>query len=136
MARSATILADKPQSVVMVVEPDIVVRLAIADYLRECGYAVVETGNAEESLIVLESGRSIDVVFTEIELPQMSGFELARVVRARYPGVDVILTSSPTASAEKASGLCDDGPLQKPYDPEEVLQRIKRLRNRGSHKPH
>jgi len=131
MARSAAILADKPQSVVIVVEPDVVVRLAIADYLRECGYAVVETGNAEETVTILKSGRSIDVVFSEIELPRMSGFELARLVRTRFPGVGIILTSSPTASAEKAADLCEEGPITKPYDPQDVLNRIKRLKERG-----
>ena len=129
--RSATIPAEKPQSVVMVVEPDVVVRLAIADYLRECGYTVIEAGSAEEAVTVLESGRSIDVVFTEVALPQMSGFELARLVRERYPGMGVILTSSPASAAEKASDLCEEGPLEKPYDPDEVVRRIRQMKEQG-----
>jgi CheY-like chemotaxis protein len=130
-AQSATVLAEKPQPVVMSVEPDVVVRLAIADYLRECGYLVVEAGSAEEAVTILESGPSVDVVFAEIALPEMSGFELARLVRERYPAIGVILTSSPAGAAEKASELCDEGPLEKPYDPEEVVRRIRQMRESG-----
>jgi CheY-like chemotaxis protein len=129
---SQRIPAERPQAVVMVVEPDVVVRLAIADYLRECGYRVVETGSAEEAVTLLENEHSIDVVFTEVTLPRMSGFELARLVRERYPGIGVILASSPASAAEKASELCAEGPLEKPYDPDEVVRRIMRFRELGS----
>jgi CheY-like chemotaxis protein len=131
VAVSATIPPDRPQPVVMSVEPDVVVRLALADYLRECGYLVVEVASAEEAVTILEDGPNIDVVLAEIALPQMSGFELARLVRERYPAIGVILTSNPAAAADKAAELCDEGPLEKPYDPEEVVRRIRQMRESG-----
>ena len=54
----------------------------------------------------------------------MDGFGLARWVRQNRPGIDVILTSGIAKAAEKAGDLCDDGPLEKPYHPQEVVRRI------------
>jgi len=50
------------------VEPDILVRMIIADYLRDCGYKVFEGVTADDVLIVLESGQKIDVIFAEVQL--------------------------------------------------------------------
>ena len=47
--------ASPAQSTILVVEPDILVRMAIADYLRECGYKVLEGVTAEDVVTALES---------------------------------------------------------------------------------
>jgi CheY-like chemotaxis protein len=116
---------------IFVVDPDILVRMVIADYLRDCGYKVVEGVNADDALAVLEAGRKIDVILTEVKLAgSIDGFELARQIRENHPDIDVILTSGVTKAADKASDLCDDGPLEKPYHPQEVVRRINVLRER------
>jgi CheY-like chemotaxis protein len=139
-------------STVLVVEPDILVRMSIAEYLRDCGYKVVEGVTADDVLAVLESGQKIDVIFTEIQLSEsrsrrprrarsaskplggrprsMDGFGLAQWVRENHPGIDVILTSGIARAAEKAGDLCDDAPLEKPYHPQEVVRRINLLLER------
>ena len=66
----------------------------------------------------------------EVELPSMSGFDLAKRLRAEYPAVGIMLTSSAQGTAQKAGELCDDGPIQKPYEPADVLRRINLLRER------
>jgi CheY-like chemotaxis protein len=53
---------------ILIVEPDILVRMVIADYLRDCGYRVVEGVNAGDALAVLEAGTKIDVILTEVQL--------------------------------------------------------------------
>jgi DNA-binding response OmpR family regulator len=60
----------------------------------------------------------------------MDGFGLAQWVRENHPGIDVILTSGMARAAEKAGDLCDDGPLEKPYHPQEVVRRINLLLER------
>jgi len=116
-------------STVLVVEPDILVRMVIADYLRDCGYKVLEGVTADDVLVVLGAGQRIDVIFAEVQLSgSMDGFGLARWVRQNHPGIDVILTSGIAKTAEKAGDLCDDGPLEKPYHPQEVVRRINILR--------
>jgi len=114
-----------------VVEPDILVRMVIASYLRDCGYTVFEGVSAADVIAVLGSGKKIDVVLAEVQLcGEMDGFGLARCVREQYPDVDVILTSGARRAADKASDLCEDGPLEKPYHPQEIVRRINLLRER------
>ena len=116
---------------IIVIDPDILVRMVIADYLRECGYAVIEAASVEEALIVLASGRPVHVVLAEVSLHgAMDGFALAQHVRQHFTDIDVILTGSPTSTANKAHDLCDDGPLDKPYHPKEIVKRIDLLRER------
>src|SRR5215467_2491616 len=88
--------ADGPiPSTILVVEPDILVRMVIASYLRECGYKVLEGVSAADVMTVLGSGKKVDLVFSEVRPHgRVNGFGLARMLRDQYPDVDVILTSS------------------------------------------
>src|SRR5262245_11636411 len=124
--------ADGPiPSTILVVEPDILVRMVIASYLRDCGYKVLEGVSAADVMTVLGSGQKVDLVFSEVQLPgRVTGFDIATVLRDQYPGVDVILTSGAARSADKARDLCEEGPLEKPYEPQEVVRRISLLRER------
>ncbi len=116
---------------ILVVEPDILVRMVIAGYLRECGYTVIEGVSADDAITVLEAGRTIDVVLVDAQLPgESDGFALAHKIRQSYPAVDVLLTSGPRKSADTAVDLCEEGPLEKPYHPQEVLRRIHMLQER------
>jgi CheY-like chemotaxis protein len=111
---------------ILVVEDDIFVRLDIAEYLRDCGYRVIEAGTAAEAIDVLESNVPIDLVFSDIQMPgEMDGFGLAHWIRQHQPGVKTILTSGYIKAAEKAGELCDDGPIAKPYDHQLVVERIR-----------
>jgi DNA-binding response OmpR family regulator len=123
--------ADVTHGTILVVEPDILVRMPIAEYLRGCGYKVLEGLRADDVVTVLGSEQKIDIIFAEVQLgASFDGFGLAQWVRQNYPGVDVILTSGITKAVEKAGDLCDEGPLEKPYHPQEVLRRINILRER------
>ena len=88
--------ADGPApSTIRVVEPDILVRIVIASYLRDCGYKVLEGVTAADVMTVLGSGQ-IDVVFSEVRLHRkVNGFGLARLIREHYSDVDVIFRSRP-----------------------------------------
>ena len=122
-------LPGKPQTI-LVVEDEVLVRLVIAEYLRECGYKVHEAAHAAEALAVLQSPDvSIDVVFSDVMMPgEVDGFGLARWVRSHRPEIQVILTSGIDRSAEVAGMLCEAGPmLDKPYEPQGVVDRIKQL---------
>jgi DNA-binding response OmpR family regulator len=110
---------------ILVVEPDIIVRMTLAEYLRECGYKVIEGITGDDALAVLADGHKIDVILSEVHLGGgIDGFSLARRVRGQYPGVDVILASGTPGAANKAENLCEKGPLEKPYHPQEIVRRI------------
>jgi DNA-binding response OmpR family regulator len=118
-------------STILVVEPDILVRMTIADYLRDCGYKVFEGVTTEDVVTVLGSKQKIDIVFAEVQLSGgMDGFGLAQWVREKHPDIDVILTSGIAQAAETAGNLCDEGPLDKPYHPPDVVRRISLLLER------
>ena len=115
--------------VVLMVEPDVLVRQPIAEYLRDCGYKVVESGSTDEALLILAA----DAVIVEVVLAdaraqgEKDGFALARWVRQNRPGVHVILAGTVVGHAKEAADLCEDGPhLAKPYDPQILVDRIKR----------
>jgi CheY-like chemotaxis protein len=119
---------------ILVVEDEVLIRLVIAEYLRECGYRVHEAASAEEALVVLQSSDvSIDLVFSDVVMTgQMDGFALARWLRQHKPEVKVILTSGIDRSADIAATLCEAGPmLEKPYEPNHVVDRIRQLVSKG-----
>jgi DNA-binding response OmpR family regulator len=122
---------DRDTSTLIVVEPDVLARMVIAEYLRECGYKVVECVTADDVLTVLGAGREIGIVLAEVQLAgTMDGFELSQWIRTNHPAIDVILTSGIDKAADKAADICDEGPLEKPYHPQEVVRRINLLRER------
>lgn len=115
---------------VLVVEDEVLIRLAIADYLRECGFKVYEAGTAADAVAIIESGQaSIDVVFTDIRLPgPTNGFELAQWIRTNRPGLSVLLTSGDAKKSEAAKELCENEPFfAKPYDVKVVVARIRSI---------
>jgi DNA-binding response OmpR family regulator len=124
---------DPDAKIVMVVDADILARMAIADYLRDCGYKVIEAGSGAEVRAVLQDGHKIHVLLIDMQLRSSEdGFALAQEVRAKHPGIAIMRTSSAAKLADKAADLCDDGPLLKPYQPQELLRRIQMLRQRQS----
>ena len=123
---------------VMIVEADILVRHPLAEYLRDCGFRVIEAFNAEEARLLLNAGLSfidVDIVLADANAPGQSGFELAAWIRGSHPKIKVILAGSVAKAAAKAHDLCQDGPaLSKPYEHKLVLGHIQRLiaaRDRG-----
>jgi CheY-like chemotaxis protein len=123
---------------IMMVEPDVVIRMVIAEHLRDCGYRVIEGVAAEDVWTVLESGRRVDVVLADVKLSgNVDGFSLAHRIRQTRSDIDVILTSGIAGAAQESHDLCQEGPIKKPYEPKDVESKIKILleRRRASNKP-
>lgn len=79
---------------VLVVEDDVLIRLLIAESLRDSGLRVLEAVNADEAIMLLRSGLSVDLIFTDYEMPgSMNGVELIDIVRAEFSEIPCILTS-------------------------------------------
>src|ERR1700752_731729 len=113
---------------ILVAQSDALLRMAIADYLRQYGYKVVEAISSDEALAILKDSTVIHAVLSDVKLEgEIDGFGLAQWVRANKPAIEVILTSGIALAAEKAWDLCEDGPLEKPYQPEELVRRLQML---------
>lgn len=118
---------------ILVVDGDVITRNVIAEYLRHCGFRVLEAGTGAEAMQALQHAEfSIDIVLSDVELPgDMSGFDLAQWVRKSMPQVKVLLAGGVERIADTAGDLCEEGPhLAKPYDHRLILDHIKRLRAR------
>jgi CheY-like chemotaxis protein len=116
-----------PQSVVLVVEDEAIVRFMTVTSLEEAGFPVIEAANADEAVRILESRSDIRIVFTDIDMPgSMDGMKLAACIRDRWPPVDIILTSGHFAAQDvkiPERGLF----FPKPYDPQAVGQAMRRM---------
>ncbi len=119
----------KHKSTILVVEDEVLVRVPLADFLRQQNYRVLEAGSADEAKVILESREPIELVFSDVHMPgSMNGFELAQWVRQQYPDVNVILTSGVSQLVTTAGYGAELGPvLPKPYSLDTVLAQIKRL---------
>ena len=115
---------------ILVVDGDVLVRHAISDYLRQCGYTVVEAATTDEAMTVLGADDvAVNVVLCDALAP---GWQTALGFRAwaaqHCQNVQVVLARNIEAAANKAAELCEEGPqLARPYDPESVVEYVKRL---------
>ncbi|MBE7184235.1 MAG: response regulator [Methylobacterium mesophilicum] len=116
----------KAGEIVMVVEDEERVRAFSIDALRELGYAVVETGNATEALRMIESGEPVDLLFTDIMMPDMSGRQLSELALKARPGLKVLFTSGYTGSQVMGDRAFDTrGLLPKPFSLEQLAAKIR-----------
>lgn len=117
---------DTPTTI-LVVEDEVLIRLAVADYLRTCGYRVLEASTGEEAQAIFGNDQHIQVLLTDIDLGRgMNGFELARWVREQYPDVRTMLTSGVSRMAQTAGELCELPLFKKPYPHEKLVEEIRR----------
>jgi len=114
----------------IVVDGDVLVRHVISDYLRTCGYVVIEAATTDEASVVLDdSAIAIDAALCDADAPgSQSAFQLRAWALQRRPEIQIILAGSVETAANKAAQLCEEGPhLRRPYDPQSVVEYIKRI---------
>jgi len=128
MTRSVDQAALVPATV-LVVEDETMVRMPIAEYLRDCGYNVLEAGDAYEAMALVDSAVRVDVVFSDIRMPgKMDGLDLARWLRRNRPELPILLTSGYNASRALPGDVAHDVKLiDKPYSQAQVARRIEAL---------
>ena len=82
------------RGVVLVVEDEPLVRMVAAATIEDAGFETIEAVGAESAIAILEVRKDIRIVFADIHMPgSMDGLKLARVVRDRWPPIELILTS-------------------------------------------
>jgi CheY-like chemotaxis protein len=117
---------DRPT--ILVVEDEFLVRLAIADHLRDRGFNVVEADCGDSAIAFLGQAESaVDVLFTDVQMPgQADGIQLVHWIRGNRPNVAVIVTSGDAAKIAAARLLLKHEPvLPKPYDFEHVVETVR-----------
>jgi PAS domain S-box-containing protein len=110
---------------VLIVEDDDRVRRLTARRLQDLGYRVLEAGHGAEALTILAETPDVEIVFSDLVMPGgMSGFDLARQVRERYPRAHLILTSGYSAELMNPAEIAqrDLQVLRKPYRQSELAR--------------
>lgn len=125
-------MADQTQQphCILVVDGEVLVRHAIADYLRHCGYVVIEASSTDEAATVLnKEGLAVNAVLCDAEAPGARNPFQFRAWAAQYrQDVQIALAGNVEAAARKAAEFCEEGPhLARPYDPQSVIAFIQRL---------
>lgn len=83
---------DPSQFSILVVDDDVSVRALAVEYLEGAGYNVVMAYSADNALSVLKE-HSVDLMLTDVVMPEKNGFELANIVESKYPDVDIVFSS-------------------------------------------
>ncbi|RPF71111.1 PAS domain-containing protein [Aurantiacibacter spongiae] len=123
------------EELVLLVEDDEDVRAYTADCLRELGYRVLEAGSGEEAKRTLERTRDrIDLLFTDVVMPGMTGEELAADLREDRPDLKVLYASGYTRDAIMHSGRLQPGValLQKPFNFAELARKVRDVLELGN----
>ncbi|MCC6900409.1 MAG: response regulator [Polyangiaceae bacterium] len=113
---------------ILVVEDEAPVRRLLVRTLNSAGYTVIEAANGADALLKLGStDGQLDLLVTDVVMPQMGGRELATKVLAKHPDLPVLYLSGYTENAIVHHGVLDAGLvfLQKPFTPEELLRRVR-----------
>jgi signal transduction histidine kinase/CheY-like chemotaxis protein len=129
-AQGAAVQMVRARGLVLVVEDDALVRMVTVDGLREAGLEVIVAEDAPEALRVLEeTGASLDAVVTDVVMPRgMSGIDLARVVRRRWPELALVVTTGYSATDIQTDELpVRHGILMKPFSIEELVDLLAHL---------
>lgn len=109
---------------VLLVDDEELGRLCTADVLVDLGYDVIEAASGEQALRLLDEGPAPDVLVTDYLMPGMSGADLAQAVRARKPGLPILIVFG----YANPDGIAPDlSRLRKPFRSAELAQSIANL---------
>ncbi len=111
---------------VIVVEDEAELLELTTDLLRSTGYRVHGALNAAEALEVLERNDDIGVLLSDVVMPGMSGSELARIVRRRWPSIEILFMSGYAATPATES-IDPTRLLTKPVSKQQLIDSVSRL---------
>jgi CheY-like chemotaxis protein len=118
--------SDRPDQV-LVVDDEPLVRHFTSRVLLEQGYAVHEATDGVEAMAILDSGRTVDCVVSDVVMPRLDGVKLLETLSLRRPGLPVILMSAYGSAQLAERGLAAPcAVLRKPFAPERLLQEVRR----------
>jgi two-component system cell cycle sensor histidine kinase/response regulator CckA len=116
---------------ILLVEDDPALREMAATLLRRLGYTVLAAANGIEALSLKQQRNvgHVDLLFTDVVMPHMTGKELAERIQALYPPTKILFTSAYTENAIIHQGVLNKGMtlLQKPFSPSVLAHRVREV---------
>jgi DNA-binding response OmpR family regulator len=110
------------------VEDEGAVRILVEKVLRKQGYDVLVAGHAGEALVLSEKHPgNIDILLSDVVMPQMSGPELAQRLSPLRPEMRILFMSGYTDDFLARTGALDEGAgfMQKPFKPADVVRKVR-----------
>jgi DNA-binding NtrC family response regulator len=118
------------KGLILIVDDEDVLRRALVRALEEAGYAVIQASAGSDAVRLVEA-HAIDVVVSDVSMPNMSGHELLLAIKQRAPDLPVILTSG-DPNVDGASRAVTDGAwccLAKPVGRRALLETVEQAIN-------
>ena len=131
---SGSIELSRAHETILVVEDDDDVRAYTVECLRELGYRVIEAHDGPSALRILErEEEAVDLLFTDVVMPEMTGRELADRARERLPNLKVLYTSGYTRNAIVHGGRLDEGVemISKPFTYASLSEKVADVLEKG-----
>ena len=112
---------------ILVVEDDPRVRVFSTEALRELGYSVLSAVNGPDALRQIDAGAKIDLLFTDMVMPEMNGRQLAELALARLPALKVVFTTGYAPNAAVHNGVLEPNMiyLHKPFTLDQLAEKIR-----------
>lgn len=117
------------EKTILAVDDDCAVLSLLGETLKPLGFHVLSASSGKEAMkIVREHGGKIDLLLSDVVMPEMAGPELAVQLRERYPDMDVMFISGFIRPGLVPSLLesREPGFLQKPFTPSELTSKLRR----------
>jgi two-component system, NtrC family, sensor kinase len=124
--------ADQPT--VLVVDDEYMMRGVLSEILKDSGFVVLAAASGQDAVDILTHHPNVDAVFSDIKMPGMDGFALAKWIHEHRPDTPVILASGYTGKTNMAAELCGAEFLRKPYDFDLIIEQLRETM--GRRRPH
>ena len=113
------------QRSILVVEDEVLIRLHLAEELRESGYTVIEAASGDEAIMLLSSLDDVGLVLTDIRMPgSLDGMALASWTRSQLPSIKIVLISTEVHSGTRGEF---DACFTKPVRFDDLMRCVRNL---------
>lgn len=119
-------------AIILIADDDANIRKLMSLYLRKEGFEIKEASDGVKALSIVENSR-VDLVILDIMMPGLDGWDLCREIRRWDANLALLMVTAKAESAHKVKGfrLGTDDYLTKPFDPIELVMRVKALLKRS-----
>ena len=108
---------------ILVAEDEAIVRLLVVETLRNCGHSVLEAADGQAGLELIQTNPDLDLIVSDIRLPKMDGFAMARGARQARPDLGLLFLTG-YVRIELPEDLAPAVFVRKPFDSENLAKKV------------
>ena len=114
---------------ILILEDEIGIRSFVSINLKREGYEIIEAGTGQEAIEKIDSEDGISIALLDVMLPDMSGIEVCKYIRAKYDQVGIIMLTAKSQEEDKIEGFMSgaDDYMVKPFSIKELMVRVSAL---------